>query len=170
MTNLGPVPLVPWGTTRSFGQNNTTRRLLFPWHLGVGVTSYVSVLTLPPTKYLFIFTRYAICTVTKAQPISQIYAIPFRLVTGSKNLSSTYLLAEPPGHLQDKKCQISITLKSNLNCTKQVWGYVATRFSLTFIHHKKYFSFLVTCESQSFQWKYLWNSLLVVVHCAEHKQ
>ena len=82
--------------------------------------SYVSVLTLPPTKYLFIFTRYAICTITKAQPISRIYAIPFRLVTGSKHLSSTNLPAELPGHLQDKKCQISITLKSNLNCTKQI--------------------------------------------------
>ena len=38
-----------------------------------------------------LFLRHAICTLAKARPISQIYAIPFRLVTGSKHLLSTNL-------------------------------------------------------------------------------
>ena len=38
VTNLGPVPLVPWGTAQCFGKNNNTmRRLLLLCYLGVGV-------------------------------------------------------------------------------------------------------------------------------------
>ena len=44
VTNFGLVPFVPWGTTRSFGQNNTQREGFYlPWLLAVGVATVLKI-------------------------------------------------------------------------------------------------------------------------------
>ena len=46
VTNLGPVPFVPWGTTRRFGEGKNTQREGFCYPgLGVGSRSKERIIT-----------------------------------------------------------------------------------------------------------------------------